>query len=85
MSGGHYEYAYCQINDLADHIKDDIDNNQVSDEYGFSYNFSEETMTNMKKLHSMLLLASKLSKEAEWLYSGDTGEDTFNNEFKNIL
>lgn len=85
MSGGHYEYAYFKIDNLASSIKEDIDRNDIPDEYGFKHNFSEKTMDNMKKLHAMLIVSAKLAKEAEWLYSGDTGEDQFNSEFSNLV
>jgi hypothetical protein len=85
MSGGSLDYAYFRLQTLAEDIQEKIDSNHKKDEFGYSDDHSEETICRMKKTVELLIQTSKLSKEVEWLLSGDTGEDTFMERFDKII
>ena len=84
MSGGHFDYAYSRINDLADSIEKEIDQNQIPDEWGYAEGLSDETIIRMREIVDLLEMASKLAYAAEWLYSGDDGEETFTKKYEQI-
>lgn len=77
MSGGHYDYKYCIIANLAEEMQNDIDNNNVPNDMGYAENLRPEVIERIQACQKLLVEAAFLSKEAEWLLSGDTGEDTF--------
>lgn len=77
MSGGHYEYKYSVIASLAEEMQTDIDNNNTPNDMGYVENLRTEVIERIQACQKLLEKAAKLSKECEWLYSGDTGEDTF--------
>ncbi len=77
MSGGHFDYAYCYLSDINTRLKEDIANNHKIDEYGYSHNYSGETIKKLKEITNYLDLAEQYMYAAEWLYSGDFGEDDF--------
>ena len=76
MSGGSFEYAYHHVAEFAAQLEDYLD----SDEGVFKPDVKDT-------LHGIVLIAlraSRLMREVEWLYSGDTGEDTFMQRVKEI-
>jgi len=85
MSGGSLDYSYVRVQTLAEDIQQQIDSNNVKNDLGFSNEFSEETLSKMQQTENMLITVSKLAKEVEWLLSGDTGEDTFKENFDKIM
>lgn len=78
MSGGHFDYNCFRISQFADELKRDMLKNKSENGLEFAYNFSDETILNLKKCHEIIETAGKLAKEIEWLYSGDIGEKLFN-------
>lgn len=69
MSGGSFNYAFMTVAQFAEELEVKLTENR----YGF------ELPTN-KKLTEILALAgytAALMREVEWLYSGDTGEESF--------
>ena len=70
MSGGHFDYAYVRTRAFADDLNDELD-------AGNPDAFSEETLLRLREMAQLVEFASKLMKEAEWLYSGDTTEESF--------
>lgn len=89
MSGGHFDYNSHRISDFAEELSIEIKRNddQTKDKYGETrgYGFEEDTMRRMIKAHSIIELAGKLSHDIEWLYSDDTGEDTFCKSFDQLI
>lgn len=85
MSGGSFDYNCHRISQFADDLKEKIDNNQKKDEYGYSYNFSPETIKTLKHCHAIIEKAGKLAHHIEWFYSGDHGEETFTKLVKSDL
>ena len=79
MSGGHYDYACFAIHDFADLLARDIRTNDCDEQ------LPAETLDRLKRAQQIARVAAKLAKEAEWLYSGDTGPDTFNAAFDKII
>lgn len=81
MSGGHFDYGCFRISQFAEELQHEIDINSdlTTDRFGdaVGYNFSEETMERMVKAHALIETAGKLAREIEWLYSGDSGEESF--------
>lgn len=77
MSGGHFDYAFCVVADFNSQLKKEIENNKKEDEYGYSHNYSNETIKKLKYITNYLDLAEQYMYAAEWLYSGDFGEDDF--------
>jgi len=82
MSGGHFDYKCFNISQFADDLGDEIDKNDDKsvDKYGDTrgYGFDKKTMENLIIAQQVIAVAGKLAREVEWLYSGDHGEDSFN-------
>jgi len=89
MSGGYFDYNSARISQFAEDLQHEIDLNndptlnQYQEMRGFDFN--EETLSRIKKIHRIIKLAGKLTREAEWLYSGDHGEESFNKLIDRIL
>jgi len=81
MSGGHFEYAYHRVEDFAEQLKRDIAKNKIKDEFGYVRNYSDETIKNLKAVEKLARLTGQLMYNAEWLLSGDDGEEEFNKGF----
>ena len=65
MSGGSFDYAYCVVQRFADDLALRLDEFDKTDDCGDQQNLIEPATL------------AKLMKEAEWLYSGDIGDDSF--------
>lgn len=72
------------MDNIADIISRDIAKNGVDDEYGSCYNMPSDVVARMTILKNELEKISKLVHAADWLYSGDTGPETFCKEFDEI-
>ena len=77
MSGGSFDYAYSRVLHFAEELKDKISNNNKEDDYGGKFGFSPETIALLQSIVEDSERTAKLMKAAEWLYSGDTGENGF--------
>lgn len=77
MSGGSFDYAYMRMQDFADNLRNKLaEQGQVVD--GWKVDTWEPQVTvKMEEISHIVDYAAKLAKEVEWLYSGDTGEETF--------
>jgi hypothetical protein len=75
MSGGSFNYAYGRVGQFAEELKAKIANNNKEDDYGGKFGFSPETIALLQSIAEDAERTAKLMKAAEWLYSGDTGED----------
>ena len=77
MSGGSFDYAYSRMAQFADELTNKLDE-QGSDHRGWPLpTWPPEVAAKLREIAGVALLCSKLAKEAEWLYSGDTSEETF--------
>lgn len=79
MSGGHFDYGCFRISQFADELGREIrmNNTPKEDQLGYCPNFDDDTIRLLKECHRIIEIAGNLAKEVEWLYSGDTSEDTF--------
>jgi hypothetical protein len=77
MSGGEFGYAYGRVEYFCELLTDKINNKE--------YAFSEETSSLLEDILDGVEIAGELMKEVEWLYSGDTGEDSFQENIEEIL
>ena len=80
MSGGHFNgngYIYYQVNQFADELENDIENNNKPDEYGYAPAFNEEVISYLKSKLPEIRKMSEIMRAMDYLYSGDHGEDSF--------
>jgi len=81
MSGGHFDYRQNSIPEIADDIEEIIKNNDRKDvdEYGHTigYGFSDEVIEKFKEAVITLRRAYIMARRADWLISGDDGENSF--------
>jgi hypothetical protein len=84
MSGGSFDYAYQRVSQFADELDLKIGNNQVENDWGYQPNYSAGVILRLKSISLLAELTSSLMKEVEWLYSGDTGEESFLKRLDNI-
>ena len=77
MSGGSFDYAYRRMMDFADDLRDKLaKQGQVVDGWKVG-TWEPAVAVKLEEISHIVDHAAKLAKEAEWLYSGDTGEETF--------
>ena len=77
MSGGAFDYAYCGTGRFADELRNKLDEQGQSRDGYAEPILSPAVNKELRKIAAMAEHVSLLMKEAEWLYSGDTGEVTF--------
>jgi len=87
MSGGHYDYRYNRLNDLADEIERDFINdgiqykNDGDHEYDMLSDATNEEreiiLDEVKRLIVDLRNLAIRAKELEWYISGDTGATSY--------
>jgi len=82
MSGGHFDYRQYNMEIIADEIEGIVRNNHKKDEWGYSYDFSEETIDEFKKGVKLLRKAYVYAQRIDWLVSADDGEDSFHERLK---
>ena len=89
MSGGHFNYGCFRISQFAEDLKHEIDinNDEQVDDWGdeVGSQFSNETISRLVTAHRIIETAGRLAREIEWLYSGDHGEESFNELADKIL
>jgi hypothetical protein len=69
MSGGSFNYAYQGTERFADELRLKLVENP--------YEFELKTRNKLWEIEALVRYTAKLMREAEWLYSGDTGDDSF--------
>ena len=87
MSGGHFNdcsYDYYKVEQFADELEVEIQNNNKPDEYGYTYNYSPETLKYLKKQLRRMREVSEIMRHIDYLYSGDHGEDSFMYSVKEV-
>ncbi len=84
MSGGSFNYEYSRMQDFADDLRERLtQQGQVVD--GWKVGIWEPAVaTKLAEIAELVDHVAKLAREAEWLYSGDTGEDTFTERVSKI-
>ena len=86
MSGGSFDYACYRTMQFADELRNKLQE-QGKDTSGHGWSHPTWTPDVARKLEELAAFADyvgALMKEAEWLYSGDTGEGTFAERVRQI-
>ncbi len=81
MSGGHFNYAYFHVKDFVETLEKDLGN---PSEYEWVGGLSKETISALKEIAEEAARMAELMRAAEWLFSGDTSEDTFLDTVKRL-
>jgi hypothetical protein len=77
MSGGSFDYEYSRMQDFADDLRERLtQQGQVVDGWKIG-TWEPAVATKLAEIAALVDHVAKLAREAEWLYSGDTGEETF--------
>ena len=76
MSGGAFDYSFTTVNQFVD----DLDEKLKDPEW----RFSSKVKKKLNQILKQAIFFSETMREVEWLYSGDTGEDTFLERIKTI-
>lgn len=79
MSGGHYDYAYSRINQLATDIRADIIRRTEATSRLFDLTLEplpKDILAHMQILAQYLDKAGEAARDIEWFLSGDYGEET---------
>ena len=76
MSGGSFDYAYLRVTQFADELQDKLTN----DDHGLS----PEAIDALTVIAAEARRVAELMRSAEWLWSGDYGEDTFFKKVKEV-
>lgn len=85
MSGGTFEYQQYQITNIADAIESIIEKNGKTDEWGYTQDYSQETINEFKAGVEKLKEAAVYAQRIDWLIAGDDAEDTFHKRLKEDL
>jgi hypothetical protein len=81
MSGGAFEYRDGACEYIAESIEHAIrDNGKMVDGWQ-KPDYSPETLFRMRLAAHLIRLAGNWAHDVDWLLSGDTGEDTFAEDF----
>jgi len=76
MSGGHFEYRSLQIQYFADEIKAEL--------RGKNLWMKSKTIKTLRRLLKHIEKSAKYARAIEWLYSGDTCDESFAEEVGRI-
>ena len=89
MSGGHYDYNQHYIWDIAETIVKDLANNsqeyEDEEENEYARYMPSDVVARMTELKNKLEQVAKLANLADWLYSGDTSEEYFCEQYDKII
>lgn len=77
MSGGSFNYAYARLNDFADEAEMKIAANNAPNRWGECYGMPAPVLAEMRQMVKEARALAIRMRAAEWLYSGDIGEETF--------
>jgi hypothetical protein len=80
MSGGHFNdagYVYYRVDQFADELERDIENNDVPDEWGYSRDLQADTLEYLRAKVTELRNLAQVMRHIDYLYSGDHGEESF--------
>jgi hypothetical protein len=77
MSGGYFDYQQHRIRDIYESIEEYILKNK--------YEYSEETIKELKKAVNVLKVGYIYAHRIDWLLSGDDGEEAFHKRLKEEL
>ena len=73
MSGGSFNSAYQKTQYFSDELESRLDESVDSDDW----KPEPQTADKLREIVKIARYAARLMKEVEWLYSGDTGDESF--------
>ena len=76
MSGGEFQYAFTTVNQFVDDLDEKLNDPE--------WVFSPKVKKKLGQILKQAIFFSETMRQVEWLYSGDTGEDTFLERIKTI-
>ena len=77
MSGGHFNSQQYAFTDIAEEIKKVVSCNNISDSYGYAFDFSDKTICEFHKAIKYMEIARIYANRVDWLLSGDDSETAF--------
>jgi hypothetical protein len=77
VSGGSFNYAYSHVKYFSVELIAKIELRPFNGDHNDCYAFSDEVTMKLREIAEIAEKTAKLMNEVEWLYSGDTGEETF--------
>jgi alanine-alpha-ketoisovalerate/valine-pyruvate aminotransferase len=87
MSGGHFNdcgYDYYKVAQFADELEEEIRNNNVEQEYGYTPNHEPEVIEYLKEQVPKMRKMAEIMRHVDYLYSGDHGDDSFMERVKEV-
>jgi hypothetical protein len=75
MSGGHFDYNQYRLHDIARQLEELIKQAEYPD----------DILAKFKEAHQMCLKTGTMVQRIDWLVSGDDGEETFRERWKEEL
>jgi len=87
MSGGSFDYAYWKIEEFSRELRNRL-NGTGQDEDGCGepkQEWPEPVKNTLLEIADLSEKLSKLAKEVEWLYAGDTGPESFMENIGEII
>lgn len=84
MSGGHFDYNQYRIADIADQIERDLRTIGKTNEYGVIIDIPSDIADKMLETLASLRKCENMVHAIDWYMSGDTGDDSFREEWKRI-
>ena len=82
MSGGYFDHQDFRIEEIAIEIKRLIVNNEEKDEWGHANNYPQDIIEKFKEAAYTLRRAAEMTHRVDYLVSGDDGEDSFRERWK---
>ena len=81
MSGGFYDYKQYVLDEIADSIQLEIEQNDSTEDDGFGHDrgrhYAPLVIDRMSEAVMALRIASIYAQRVDWLLSGDDGEESF--------
>ena len=80
MSGGHFNdcgYIYHKVSQFAYELENEIQNNNVKDEWGYASNYNQEVIEYLEEQVHFLHKMADIMRAVDFLYSGDYSDETF--------
>ena len=82
MSGGYFDYQQYTLERIADDIERVVANNNIKDDFGYSHDYSHETLVKFEIAISALRNVANMAQRIDWLLSDDDGEESFHKRWK---
>ena len=82
MSGGRFDFKQYQFEEIADDIDSLIAKNNIKDDWGYSRDYPADILEKFKETAHTCRLAAEMIQRVDWLVSGDDGEGSFRERWK---